>query len=201
MTRRDEIVEAALVIAQRQGLAAMSMRAVAEQLGGSVMGLYRHVPTKEALLDELVGRLLAEVDLPDPGDPWPDRLRHLANQVYDLAGRYPTVVPLLITRAYVAVDAVRVVETTSGILRDAGIPADQIPRLERMLATFLLGYATSAANSAFWSDPTATAPPSAPQTRRPATAPDAAARDRWRAELERDIADLVRLIEDLARKR
>lgn len=161
-SRRAQVVDAALVVAQRRGLAAMSMRAVADQLGSSVMALYRHVPTKEALLDELVGRLLAEVDLPDPEQPWPARLHHLAGTVYDLALRYPTVVPLLLTRAYRAPDAVRVTQATSSVLHDAGIPPDQVPRLERMVSTFLLGYATAAANTAFWSDPAATSPPAAP---------------------------------------
>lgn len=173
------------------------MRAVADQAGSSVMGLYRHVPTKEALLDELVGRLVAEIVLPDPAGPWQPRLRHLAGQVYDLAARYPTVVPLLLTRAYVTPEAVRVVDATSTVLRDAGIPADSIPRLERMVATFLLGYATSAANRAFWADPTATGPPT---TRRsgPTNRLSNEASESWRAELDRDVTDLAALLRLLA---
>jgi AcrR family transcriptional regulator len=65
-SRRDEIMDAALVVAQTRGLAAMSMRAVAEQTGSSVMALYRHVASKDELLDGLVGRVLAEVQPPDP---------------------------------------------------------------------------------------------------------------------------------------
>ena len=202
-SRRAEIVEAALGVAQERGLAATTMRAVADRLGASVMGLYRHVPTKDALLDHLVGRLLAELDLPDPAQPWRRRLHHLAGQVYDLAGRYPTVVPLLLTRAYTAPDAVRVVDATSGLLRDAGIAPGEVPRLERMVATFLLGYAVSAANRAFWSDPAATGPsatgPAAPD-RPGATAEDGAgAPDVWRAELDRDVADLADLLARLGR--
>jgi AcrR family transcriptional regulator len=195
-SRRDQIIEAALAVAQRRGLAAMSMRAVADHLGGSLMGLYRHVPTKEALLDELVGRLLAEIDLPDPDQPWQQRLHHLASQVYDLADRYPTLVPLLLTRAYIASSAVRIVEVTSAMLRDAGVSPAEVPRLERMVSTFLLGYATSASNHAFWSDPTATKPPpelgSAP-TKRRHKGPD-----HWRGELDQDITDLTELLRMLA---
>jgi len=96
--RRAQIVDAALAVAQERGLAAMTMRSVAEHLGSSVMGLYRHVATKEELLDELVGRLLAEVDRAEPSQPWPQRLHHLAQQVFALAARYPSVVPLLMTQ-------------------------------------------------------------------------------------------------------
>lgn len=195
-SRRTEIVEAALDVARDGGLAAVTMRAVADRLGGSVMGLYRHVPTKEALLDDLVGRLLAELDLPDPSRPWRQRLHQLAGQVYDLAGRYPTVVPLLLTRAYTASDAVRVVDATSGLLRDAGIAPGEVPRLERMVATFLLGYAVSAANRAFWPDPTATDPPAS--DRPPPAATTREGPDVWRAELDRDVADLADLLQHRA---
>ena len=195
-TRRAEIVQAALRVAEQRGLAAMSMRAVADQLGASVMGLYRHVPSKEVLLDELVGRLLAEIVLPDPSWPWQERLHHLAGEMYDLAARYPTVVPLLLTRAYVAPEAVRVVQATSTVLRDAGVPAEHVPRLERLVSTFLLGYATSAAHHAFWPDPDATDPP-APSPAHPARPPFEPGSDRWRAELERDVGDLIALFHHL----
>jgi len=132
-------MDAALVVAQTRGLAAMSMRAVAEQTGSSVMALYRHVPSKDALLDGLVGRVLAEVEPPDPDDGWEDQLRDLARQVFEVAHRYPTVVPLLLTRAYVAPEAVRIVDATSALLRKAGVPEADLPRLERMVSTFLLG--------------------------------------------------------------
>ena len=197
--RRSEIVEAALAVAQENGLAAMSMRAVADRVGVSVMALYRHVPTKEALLDELVGRLLAEIEPAAPDTPWQQRLRDLAGQVYALAGRYPTVVPLLLTRAYSAPPAVRVVTGTSALLRDAGVAESDVPRLERMVATFLLGYATSAVNNAFWSDPAATQPPPAPAP--PAPAPAGATQHSWQAELDRDVTDLITLLDHVAKNR
>lgn len=197
-SRRDEIVEAALIVARREGLAAMSMRSVAHEAGSSVMALYRHVPSKDALLDALVGRLLTEVELPNPAERWEERLRHLGGEVYDLAARYPTVVPLLLTRAYIAPSAVRVVEATRALLRDAGVPPDQLPRAERMISVFLLGYATSAANHAFWSDPTATGPPT--NHHLPGGQPEQPPSDHWRTELDRDIADLAELLQHLARR-
>lgn len=194
--RRSEIVEAALSVAQDHGLAAMSMRAVADRVGVSVMALYRHVPTKEALLDELVGRLLAEIEPAAPDTPWQQRLRDLAGHVYALAGRYPTVVPLLLTRAYSAPPAVRVVTETSALLRDAGVAESEVPRLERMVATFLLGYATSAVNHAFWPDPAATSPPPSPTPSAPA--PPGEAQHSWQAELDRDATDLITLLNHVA---
>jgi AcrR family transcriptional regulator len=185
-------MDAALAVAQARGLSAMSMRAVAEEAGSSVMALYRHVANKDALLDGLVGRVLAEVRSPDMDDPWEDQLRDIARQVFAVAHRYPTVVPLLLTRAYVAPEAVRVVNATSALLRRAGVPEADLPRLERMVSSFLLGFGTAAANGAFWTDPSATRPPM------PDASPHATA-STWEAELVVDVADLEELIRLRAR--
>jgi hypothetical protein len=67
------------------------------------------------------------------------------------------------------------------------VPEADVPRLERMVSTFLLGYATAAANGAFWSDPGATRPPAADR-------PSGATPSTWEAELLADVADLERLI-------
>src|SRR5271155_5357110 len=52
--RRERVLEAALVVAERVGLERLSMRLVAGQLGVSPMALYRHVANKDDLLDGLV---------------------------------------------------------------------------------------------------------------------------------------------------
>lgn len=56
--RREEILDAALDIADEHGVDAVSMRTVADRVGVTPMALYRHVKDKAALLDAMVGRLL-----------------------------------------------------------------------------------------------------------------------------------------------
>ncbi len=180
MERRDLIFDAALEIARTRGLAAVSMRAVAERVGVTPMALYRHVEDKDALLDGLVGRLLAEVRLPEPGRPWREALGVVARELHALARRHPSVAPLLLTRVYVVPDAVRVVDAMYALLADAGVPQHEVPRVERLLSTFLLGYAVAAANDAFWRS-------------------DEAGARLWEAELDADVADLVALVERAAR--
>jgi AcrR family transcriptional regulator len=57
-SRRDHILDAALARFQREGLAGVSMRAVAADVGMSPMGLYRHYPDRDALIDAMVDRCL-----------------------------------------------------------------------------------------------------------------------------------------------
>jgi AcrR family transcriptional regulator len=63
--RRQEILDAALALADEKGLTAVSMRAVAERTGVTPMALYPYVGSKAALLDGMVGRLLTDL-LPPP---------------------------------------------------------------------------------------------------------------------------------------
>jgi len=78
--KRRQILDAALAIADEEGLEAVSMRAVAARVGVSPMALYPHVGSKEALLDGMVGRLLGELPAPT-GPDWQAGLRAAAHGV------------------------------------------------------------------------------------------------------------------------
>ena len=66
-----QIVRAALAVADREGLTAMSMVRVAEEAGAGTMSLYTYVPGKAELIDLMVDAVLTERDLPGPDDPRP----------------------------------------------------------------------------------------------------------------------------------
>lgn len=73
---REAVVDAALEILDREGLAGISMRRVAERLDTGPASLYQHVADKEELLEELLDRVLAEVKLPAPDpDDWQTPLK------------------------------------------------------------------------------------------------------------------------------
>jgi AcrR family transcriptional regulator len=190
-TRTEEVVDAALAVAARDGLGRLTMRAVAAEVGVTVMALYRHIPNKDQLLDAMIGRMLSEIELPDDRVSWQEGLRQVARQMLTLAQRYPTVLPLLLTRAYIAPPAVRLVRRLYELLDDADVPEDQVFQTERMFSTFLLGYTISAANNAFWDDEAASLVTARPRTPAPNRDGDP---DRWTQELEQDVASFCALI-------
>ncbi|MGC4940867.1 GntR family transcriptional regulator [Kribbella sp. DT2] len=65
---RDEVVRVAITLADAEGLAALSMRRIASELGVATMGLYRHVGGKDALVLQMVDRAIADFPFP-PGEP------------------------------------------------------------------------------------------------------------------------------------
>jgi AcrR family transcriptional regulator len=143
--KRRQILDAALAIADEDGLDAVSMRAVAARVGVSPMALYPYVGSKDALLDGLVGRLLSE--LPSPTGP--DGLRAAAHGVRALARAHPSAFVLLLSRPSVTPDAARTVDSVYQALLEAGVPPADVPRLERMVSTFVLGFALSEVNGRF----------------------------------------------------
>lgn len=202
MPAKQQILDEALALADEQGLEAITMRAVARRLGLTSMALYPYVGTKEDLLDGLVGRLLSGL-LPDEADAsaaWQDRLRAIARAARALASAHPGAYPLLMTRPSATPDALRVVDLIYAALLDAGVPEPDVPRLERMLSTFVIGYATSEANGRF-----AAGRRGAESVPDPEALPAHARLSRWLegevdwdADFEADLRDLIHLVESAA---
>jgi AcrR family transcriptional regulator len=146
---REAILDATLALAEEHGLAAVSMRAVARRLGVTPMALYRHVGDKQGLLDGLVERLLDELPVPNPALPPPQRLADLMAAMRATARRHPDAFLLLLQRPVTTPAAKERRDALYGGLRDAGVPSELIPRVERLLSTFLLGFAASEAGGRF----------------------------------------------------
>jgi AcrR family transcriptional regulator len=204
---RDQILAAALAIADERGLTAVSMRSVGERVGMSAMALYPHVASKDALLDGLVDLLLAEQipiveRLPADADWW-TRLEAMAQGVRDLAVRHPSAFSLLLARPSVTTDALRATDAVYQALLDAGVPAAEVKRVERLVSTFVLGYAASEVNGRFSKGTLS------PRARRAQLAEEdipahyqlADHLDQpvdWSAEFQADLRDLRMLIEAIA---
>src|SRR2546428_10406381 len=95
---RERIVAAAVSLIDTEGLDALSMRRLGHALDVEAMSLYRHFPSKGALLEAVVARLLAELPVPAPtAARWQDAFRALARAYRVLLTRHPNAIPLLAT--------------------------------------------------------------------------------------------------------
>ena len=88
--RIADVVQKAIALADRHGLAALSMRRLAEELGVTAMSLYTYVPGKGELLDLMTDAVCAETARPEPGDrTWRERLTQIATENWALYQRHP----------------------------------------------------------------------------------------------------------------
>ncbi|GAA4543977.1 TetR/AcrR family transcriptional regulator [Amycolatopsis samaneae] len=123
----DEIVDAAIVIADADGMAALSMRAVGERLGRTAMALYTYVPSKAELLDLMVDRALAEVAREyDLGAGWRAAATAFAEDLWAFYLRHPWQLQISSARPVLGPGEFAVQETVLRILFATGLPPHRI---------------------------------------------------------------------------
>jgi AcrR family transcriptional regulator len=122
----DAIVDAALALLDRDGFEALSMRALAEELGTGAATLYWHVGSKDGLLDLVFEKVIGEVQVPD-ADParWAEQLRDFGRAQRAVTLRHPFIVPLSLGRIPMGPNAVRLSERVLAVMQAGGLP----PRL------------------------------------------------------------------------
>lgn len=118
---QTDIAAAALAVADRDGLAAMSMRTVAAELGMGTMSLYRYVSDRDQLERLIVDHVLAGVDLtPPPRAAWTRQVATLAERVRAALAAHPEVVPLTVTHRHASTGTLQFAERVLAILTEAG---------------------------------------------------------------------------------
>jgi AcrR family transcriptional regulator len=120
---RDAIVAAAVQLLDRDGLAALSMRKLADELGTGAASLYWHVGSKDGLLDLVLDEVIGEGKVPDP-DParWQEQLKQVARDQRAASLRHPWVVRVSIGRIPMGPNALRYSERILALLRAGGLP-------------------------------------------------------------------------------
>jgi AcrR family transcriptional regulator len=123
---RDAIVAAAIRLLDAEGLDALSMRRIADELGTGAASLYWHVGSKDGLLDLVFDRVIGELEVPDPvPGQWREQLKDVARAQRAISLRHPYVVRISIGRIPMGPNALRYSERVLAILRAGGLP----PRL------------------------------------------------------------------------
>jgi AcrR family transcriptional regulator len=118
----DAIISTAFGIVETQGYEALTMRRVATALETGPSSLYAHVVNKEDLDELLIGRLCAEINLPEP-DPatWRQQATNLCTQLRDQYLRYPGISRAAFAVAPTNLDTLRLSEGMLAILLAGGV--------------------------------------------------------------------------------
>jgi AcrR family transcriptional regulator len=116
----ERIVRAAIKLADKQGLEALSMRKLATTLKVEAMSLYNHVASKDELLDGMVNEIVGEITLPERGGDWKCAMRARAVSALAVMTAHPWAPMLIVSRINVGPNMLRYIDATLGALRDAG---------------------------------------------------------------------------------
>jgi AcrR family transcriptional regulator len=137
---RERILDVALKLAAQEGIEAISMRRLAQQLGVWPMSVYRHFRDKEDLLDAVVGSAAGEIPLPDGSRPWRTELRELMTAARAALGRAPNGLGSRVGPALLTPGLLRLTEAGVRTLRRAGFDTAGAAGAWRALCSYTFGF-------------------------------------------------------------
>ena len=142
---REAIVAAAVRIADAEGLAAVSMRRVAQEIGARVMSLYSHVAKKEDLLDLMADEAVKAVLVPEPlPADWREAITQVVHGELEAMRRHPWLADLHNRQIAVGPTMLRHVEQTLTALSGLGLPPAETIRVATVVDNYVTGYAIRA---------------------------------------------------------
>lgn len=146
---RERILQAALELVDREGMAALSMRRLAAALDVDPMAIYHHLDGKEAVIAGLVELAFRELRIP-PADKqdWRGQVRAIAAAYRDLAMRHPNLILHLVTSASWAVSSVLDLnEALYKALEETGLPPQLTIAAADLIVDYIHGYVLGMASA------------------------------------------------------
>lgn len=124
---RDAVVAAAIRVLDADGLDAVTIRRVAQELGVGAASLYAYVDSKDALIELVLDHVVGEVDVSDfPNeDPWQEQLKELIRRARAAFVAHRDVARASLGRIPSGPNALRTMDTMLGVLKRSGLP-DQV---------------------------------------------------------------------------
>ena len=135
----EAIAAAALAVLDRDGLPALTMRAVAAELGMGTMSLYRYVADRDELEVLVVDQVLAGIELTPPRGRWQAQVTALLGRMRDAVRAHPATVPLLMRHRHASAASTRWIEATLAVLTKAGFSGRDRVIAQRTITNYLLG--------------------------------------------------------------
>jgi AcrR family transcriptional regulator len=135
---RDQIVQTAMNIADAEGAQAITMRRIAAELGSTAMALYRHIFSKEDLLDLMLDAVFGEIALPEgPSGDWRADLRGFAYASRAVLKRHAWVMPLLISRPTLGPNYLRWFEYSLAAVADQGLDIATMAKISGVISGYV----------------------------------------------------------------
>jgi AcrR family transcriptional regulator len=137
---RPFVLQAAVTLADGNGLEGFSMRRLAQELGVVPMALYKHVANKDELLDGMVDIVFDEIESPSIGDDWRSAMRRRAISTRDALKRHSWAIGLMETRNPGPAN-LRNHNAVMGCLREAGFSFETAIHAYSVQDAYIYGFA------------------------------------------------------------
>ena len=152
---KERVLRAAIALADKRGIEALSMRKLAEELGVEAMSLYHYVSNKDELLDGITDIVASEIEAPPARGDWKSAVRTSAISFHDALARHPWACSLMMSSVGPA--RLRYMESLLRRLREAGFSPQLTHHAYHALDSHIIGFTLWAAGytTAMRADPSA----------------------------------------------
>jgi AcrR family transcriptional regulator len=141
---RDRVLRAAVALADEGGADALSMRKIAQALGVVPMALYKHVASKDELLDGMVDVVVGEIDPPAGDVDWKTAIRRRVLSARRMLLRHPWAPGVIESRMKARTTPTPAVmeylDSMIGIFRAGGFSVDLVHHAIHVMGSRLLGF-------------------------------------------------------------
>ncbi len=138
---RDRVLQAAVALAAREGIEALTMRKLADELGAGAMSLYHYVPNKDDLLDGMVDIVFSEIELPSTDGDWKAAMRRRAISTREVLNRHRWAVGLMESRRTPGLASLRLHDAVLGCLREGGFSIELTIQAYSVQDAYIYGFA------------------------------------------------------------
>jgi AcrR family transcriptional regulator len=152
---RERVLAAALRMADRSGIESLSMRKLADRLGVEAMSLYKHVTSKDEVLDGLADLVVSQIVVPPAGSPWKRAMRERAVSARLVFRRHPWAAALFESRSNASPIRLGYADAVLGILRRDGFSVPMAYRAFLLLDSYVYGFTLQELN---WPNPESAQP-------------------------------------------
>jgi AcrR family transcriptional regulator len=146
---RDQVLRAAVGLADEGGIDALSMRKLGQVLGVEAMSLYNHVKGKPDLVDGMIDIVFSEIGLPAEGRGWKKAMRERAVSARQVLGRHRWAIGLMESRQSPGPATFRHHEAVLSCLRAAGFSVELTAHAYSLLDSYIYGFALQEASLPF----------------------------------------------------
>jgi AcrR family transcriptional regulator len=138
---KERVIEAAVALAQREGIESLTMRRLAEELGAGAMSLYHYVPNKELLLDGMIDVVFGEIELPATDVDWRTAMRRRALSTREVLNRHRWAVGLMESRTTPGPNSLALHNAVLGCLREGGFSIEATIQAYSVQDAYIYGFA------------------------------------------------------------
>ncbi len=150
---RERVLEAGVALADREGIAELSMRKLGQEVGVEAMSLYNHVRNKDELVNGMVDIVFSEIDLPAAGEDWPTAMRRRAISARQALKRHPWAIGLMESRAQPGPATLRHHDSVLRNLREGGMSIEMAAHAYSILDSYIYGFTLNEQSLPFDSSP------------------------------------------------